>query len=302
MDSCSPREHRPEFGRWQVLTLPCGGLHLDGGAMFGSVPRVLWQNFISPDDQHRIPLKMRLLLIREIDGDRVILVDTGVGDKEGASFRDRFSIDEPPGESGTPLERALNSAGSSPAEITDVVITHLHFDHGGGVTRLADDGSVEPAFPRARHWLQRANLDTAREPNPRERASYLSENVVPLLDVDLELLDGEEEIFPGIRVEPSDGHTLGMQTLRLEGGGRVLRYLADLAPTSHHLRAAFTMGYDICAMTVLAEKERTLTAAIEEEALLVLEHDPVVAVSSVTEKRGKLGPGEPGVISGSPEG
>jgi len=302
VNSGQQQEFGSKFGRWQVLTLPCGGLSLDGGAMFGSVPRVLWQKLISPDEEHRIPLAMRLLLIRDLDGDRLVLVDTGLGDKEDPSFCDRFAVEEPGGNGGTPLERALATVGVEARQVTDLVLTHLHFDHGGGVSRKSADGTYEPAFPSARHWLQRSNLETAREPSRRERASYLPRNVDPLADVDLELLDGDEEIFPGISVERCDGHTLGMQTLRLEGGGRVLRYLADLAPTSHHLRLAFTMGYDICATTVLAEKERTLRAAHEEEALLVLEHDPVVAVSTIVDRGGKRVPGEAGVIEGSPEG
>ena len=265
---------------WRVRTFESGSLGLDGGAMFGSVPRPLWERLIPPDAQHRIPLAMRLLLLEEVDGDRLVLVDGGIGDKEDMTFRERFCVVS------DPLRVALHAASIDPDQITDVVITHLHFDHAGGLTSREGD-RVVPVLPKARHWLQRRNHDNCNDPNPRERASYLRENLDPLREVELELLDGEEEIFPGVRVEPSDGHTDGMQTVRVEGGGEVIRYLADLAPTHHHVRLPFCMGYDMCAKTVLAEKARMVAAARDEGAILLFEHDPHFAAGRLIEKKGR---------------
>ncbi|MFQ5654486.1 MAG: MBL fold metallo-hydrolase [Planctomycetota bacterium] len=277
-----------KFGDWRVQTLACGRFALDGGAMFGAVPRVLWERRIAPDAAHRIPMAMRLLLVRHRSGRPTILVDAGVGDKFDAAFRDRFAIEGPQvGGDGPPLFKVLAAAGVSPGEVTDVVITHLHFDHGGGFIVRESGGDAVPAFPGARHYLQGANLDTAEHPNPRERASYIPENFRPLREIDLVLLEGGEEIRPGIRLIPSHGHTAGMQTVRVEGGGRVLHYLADLAPTHHHLHIPFTMGYDICAREIMLEKERLLRVALEEEALLIFEHDPHVEAAIAGFDRGK---------------
>lgn len=278
------------FGRWLTRTIDCGGLHLDGGAMFGSVPRVVWQRCIEPDLEHRIPLATRLLLLEDTESDRVVVVDAGVGDKEEASFRERFAVWLPEGSDEPPLRRSIRNSGVDPDRVTDVIITHLHFDHAGGATRLDETGHSCAVFPAATHWVQQGNWDTALAPNPREKASYLLQNIEPLEGTPLQLIDGDGEILPGIRVERVDGHTLGMQTVRVEGGGQVLRYLADLAPTRHHLRPAWTMGYDISSITAVEEKFRILGAALDEEALLVLEHDPEFATARVEQKNGKIGP------------
>lgn len=243
--------------------------------MFGSVPRAVWEGCIPPDEAHRIPLATRLLLAKNSEENRIVVIDAGVGDKEEESFRERFDVRLPEGDGECPLETAIRNSGHRPDQVTDVIITHLHFDHVGGATRLDSSGDSVPVLPHARHWVQQRNWDTALQPNPRERASYLRTNVEPLEGTALELLDGPGEIMPGISVEEVDGHTLGMQTVRIEGGGRVIRYLADLAPTIHHLRAAWTMGYDIHALKVVEEKQQLLESASAEGALLVLEHDPV---------------------------
>lgn len=269
-------------GDWTVRTFRSGGLSLDGGAMFGSVPRPMWERLIAPDPLHRIPLALRLLLLENPTEGRLVLVDGGVGDKEDEAFRDRFAVE------GSALPAALREAGVDPAAVTDVVITHLHFDHAGGLTTRDSAGTVVPTLPQARHFLQVSNRENCLAPNARERASYLRENIDPLAEIDLELVEGDVEIMPGVRVERTDGHTTGMQTLRIEGGGSVVRYLADLAPTHHHIRLPFTMGYDMCAQTVMEEKARMLAAAREEEATLLFEHDPVVAAAKLVEERGRV--------------
>ncbi len=271
-----------ELGDWRVDVLECGRLGLDGGAMFGAVPRVVWERRIPPDERHRIPLAMRVLLLRHTQTNDVVLVDTGIGTKFDTDFRDAFAIDNPTAAGATtPLELVLRSVDVTIADVTALVLTHLHFDHAGGVT-VRNEGEVVPAAPRAEHFLQRANLETARSPNPRERASYLAENFQPLEAARLTLLDGPEEILPGIRVTPSSGHTTGMQTVRVEGGGRVLRFISDLAPTSHHVHLPFTMGYDLSPRTIMDEKEAAWRQAIDEEATLVFQHDPTVVTGTVS--------------------
>ena len=275
-------EYSARLGDWSVRSLRSGDFALDGGAMFGSVPRPLWERWIAPDALHRIPLALRILVLEHIPSERLVLVDAGIGDKEDAAFRERFAIRSPP------LVEALAAAGYDPARVSDIVLTHLHFDHAGGFTRRDPAGGVVPTFPAARHFLQASNRETALDPHPRERASYFPENVAPLAEVALELVDGDAEVLPGIRVERSDGHTIGMQTVRIEGGGRVVRYLADLAPTHHHVRIPYTMGYDMCARTLMEEKERLFAAAREEGAVLLFEHDATVAAATLVEERGKV--------------
>ena len=282
------------LGDWRVHILECGRLSLDGGAMFGSVPRALWERHIAPDDRHRIPLAMRLLLLEHADGARV-LVDTGVGDKYDDRFRDMFKVRNPVAVAGrTPLETVVAAAGTAPEAITHVVVTHLHFDHGGGVSRRAGShvedsdvggSGVEPVFPGAEHFLQARNLETARQPNARERASYLPANVEVLSAVPLGLLDGACEILPGLSVIPSEGHTAGMQVVRPEGGGQVVYYVADLSPTRHHVHLPYSMGYDQCARQVLEEKSALWPRVVEEDAVVVFEHDPVFAAGTIGRDR-----------------
>ncbi|MCI0652153.1 MAG: MBL fold metallo-hydrolase [Planctomycetes bacterium] len=277
------------FGDWRVDLLECGRFALDGGAMFGSVPRVLWERWIAPDASHRIPMVMRVLLLRNEALAASVLVDAGIGDKFDERFRSMFDIHHPGVAAGrTPLAHALGGAGVAPERITHVVLTHLHFDHAGGSTVRAG-GEALPAFPRARHFLQAANLETAARPNLRERASYLPENFEPLRALPLDLLRGSEEILPGLRVFVSNGHTQGMQCVRLEGGGGVLYYLADLAPTHHHLRVPYTMGYDLSAREIMEEKQRLWPRIIEEEAVIVFEHDSQLAAATLEERDGKHG-------------
>ncbi|OUU24458.1 MAG: hypothetical protein CBC13_03410 [Planctomycetia bacterium TMED53] len=278
---------KTKLGSWEISTIEGGGLFLDGGAMFGSVPRVVWENCISPDSSHRIPLATRLMIAENPDMQRLVVIDAGVGDKEEQAFRDRFAVWLPEGSSGTPLERAIEGAGFDVNLVTDLIVTHLHFDHVGGATKIDSAAESVPVFPNARHWVQKRNWETALNPNIRERASYLRQNVEPLEATDLQLLDGSSEILPGISVEEVDGHTLGMQTVRIEGGGKVVRYLADLAPTIHHLKAAWTMGYDINPLKVVAEKQALLEAAVEEDALLALEHDPENPWARIEQDQGR---------------
>ncbi len=260
------------IGDWTVRTLEAGALWLDGGAMFGSVPKPLWTRTNPADERNRIRLAMRTLLL-EGHGRRV-LVDTGLGDKSDERFRDLFRVEDEP-----PLAASLAAAGLTPADVTDVVLTHLHFDHAGGATRRLD-GRLVPTFPQARYWVQRRNWDNAHAPNPRERASYLGEHFDPLAEAGvLEFVEGAAEPWPGFRLITADGHTRGQQLVRVSGGGETLYFVADLIPTAAHVRIPFVMGYDVAAIETMTEKRELLAAAVRERAWIVLEHDPDTALA-----------------------
>jgi glyoxylase-like metal-dependent hydrolase (beta-lactamase superfamily II) len=261
------------FGDWTVATVETGHLWLDGGSMFGSVPKPLWSRSHPPDERNRIRLAMRCLLL-EGHGRRV-LVDVGVGDKFPPKLVDIYRVEH----DAATLEGSLAALGLAPADITDVVLTHLHFDHAAGSTRREGDRLV-PAFPRARYAVQRRNLENARHPNPRERASYMAENFEPLVEAGvLEAWDGPGTPWPGVEVVTADGHTRGQQLVRVAGGGSVLYYVADLIPTASHVRIPFVMGYDVAAIETMEEKRVLLGRAASEGAWICLEHDPEIALA-----------------------
>jgi glyoxylase-like metal-dependent hydrolase (beta-lactamase superfamily II) len=260
------------LGEWTLHTVEAGGLWLDGGAMFGSVPKPLWSKTNPPDERNRIHLAMRCALL--VGHGRRVLVDVGLGEKSDAKFRDIFRVEDHPR-----LEDSLAALGFAPADVTDVVLTHLHFDHAGGST--ARDGErLVPRLPNARWHVQRANWDNAHAPNPRERASYLRENFDPLAEAGvLDWWDGAAKPWPGVTMIPAQGHTRGQQLVRVEGGGRVAYFVADLIPTASHVRIPFVMGYDVAAIETMAEKQALLAQAADEGAWIVIEHDPDVALA-----------------------
>lgn len=260
------------LGDWTARTIEAGALWLDGGSMFGSVPKPLWSRTNPADERNRIRLAMRTLLL-EGPGRRV-LVDTGLGTKDDDRFREIFRVEDEPS-----LEHSLRAAGVAPADITDVLLTHLHFDHAGGATRREGEQLV-PTFPNAKYWVQRRNWENAHAPNPRERASYLSENFDPLEAAGvLGLVDGAAELWPGIQLVLADGHTRGQQLIRASGGGETLYFVADLIPTAAHVRIPFVMGYDMAAIETMTEKRSLLERAVAERAWIVLEHDPDTALA-----------------------
>lgn len=260
------------LGDWRVSILESGYLWLDGGSMFGSVPKPLWSRTYPPDEKNRIRLAMRCLLL-EGRGRRV-LVDVGVGDKFSPKLTEIYRVEH----DATTLERALAARGLAPADVTDVLLTHLHFDHAGGSTRRDGDRLV-PTFPRARYHVQARNLDNARKPNPRERASYLPENFEPLAEANvLATFDGAGSPWPGIELIPAHGHTRGQQLVRVAGPEGALYYVADLIPTAAHVRIPFVMGYDMAAIETMQEKRALLARAAGEGAWVLLEHDPEIAL------------------------
>ena len=259
-----------QIGRYRLSSIETGRFALDGGAMFGVVPKALWEKKIPADARNRIPMAVRTLLLEELAGPRKILVDTGIGQKWDSKGQEIYGIDH-----GTlRLETSLAAKGLTPADISDVLLTHLHFDHAGGATRRVD-GRLVPTFPRATYWVQRRNLAWAENPVEKDRASYLQENWKPLQEHgQLQVLDAAGEWLPGIELLLSDGHTQCMQLPHVHGPEGHLLYCADLIPTSAHVPVAWTMGYDNHPITVMEEKKRILERASAEGWTLFFEHDP----------------------------
>lgn len=264
-----------EFGSWKVDLLETGRFKLDGGAMFGVIPKPLWNKTNPADERNRIDMTMRALCLRR--GDRVILVDTGVGRKESGKFQNIFSIDF----SVVSLETGLSALGVSAEEVTDVILTHLHFDHVGGCVRN-EGGDLGPMFPNATHYVQRRQWEWAMAPSDRDRASFIDDNYLPLREAGLlQLLDGEEEIFEDMELHIVDGHTFGQQLVRVRNGDASLLYAADLIPMSAHVPGPWIMGYDLQPLVTLKEKYEILTRAVGDRDILLFEHDPFVEAATV---------------------
>ena len=269
------------LGDFELITLSDGFIGLDGGAMFGVVPRTLWEKKLPPDDSNRIPLGMRPLIVR--NGKTTAIIDAGCGDKMDAKLAQIYKLDRR-----YHLDHALAAAGLSPDDIDLVVASHLHFDHVGGFTKIGKDGSVVPRFPKARYIAHRAEWEDATHPHERNRASYLQENFVPLKDAGvLTLVDDAAEIIPGVRYRRSGGHTQHHQVVMIESGGRTAVFTADMYPTSVHIPDPWVMGYDLYPMDTLAFKRAFAREAIEREYLLYFEHDPSMAAGYLREQDGK---------------
>jgi glyoxylase-like metal-dependent hydrolase (beta-lactamase superfamily II) len=270
------------LGRFRVHEVRDGTFALDGGAMFGVIPKALWSRHCTPDAQNRIRLALRCLLIE--DGERRILVDVGIGTKADDKQRGLYAIDQ----SAYDLDRELARAGASREQITDVVLTHLHFDHAGGTTRLEGDG-LTLSFPRATHHLQRRNWKWARQPSDKDAGSFRAENFA-LLEKSgrLHLLEGHTELYPGVELFISEGHTVGLQLVRLTDGDASLVYCGDLVPTAAHLKPAWVMAYDLYPLTTIEEKKFLLAEAVESRTILFLEHDPDLAACTVREQDGQV--------------
>ncbi|HAV22608.1 MAG: MBL fold metallo-hydrolase [Ignavibacteria bacterium GWA2_55_11] len=258
------------IGPYTITALETGRFALDGGAMFGIVPWVFWSASNPPDNRQRITLAARCLLVR--GNGRTILVDNGNGDKWGAKLRDIYRLDM----SRFSLSTSLAAAGVTPNDITDVILTHLHFDHAGGSTILVD-GKPVPAFPRAKYYVQKDHWDWSRQPTDRDRASFMKDDYLPLHEQGmLEYIDGEGELFPGIRLVVTNGHTTAQQLPLITDGVQSLLFCCDLIPTASHVPYPYIMGYDLRPLVTLDEKKRILPRAYEERWTLFLEHDPDV--------------------------
>jgi methylmalonyl-CoA epimerase len=271
---------RHTLGDLELISVSDGFLSLDGGAMFGVVPRTLWESRLPPDDRHRIPLGMRPLLVR---GEQTVLIDAGCGDKMDAKSAEIYGLDR-----AYHLDHALADAGLSAEDIDLVVASHLHFDHVGGFTARTADGRLVPRFPRARYVAHRQEWDDATHPHERNRASYLAENFVPLQEAGvLTLVDDDAAIMPGVRYRRSGGHTAHHQVVMIESGGRTAVFAADMYPTAVHIPDPWVMGYDLYPMDTLAFKRAFAREAIEREYLIFFEHDPSMAAGILREAGGR---------------
>jgi len=269
-----PDVPRLEGPRARVSAIDAGSLWLDGGAMFGVVPKPLWVRRSPADEKNRIPLAMRCLLIETEEA--TVLVDTGLGNKESEKFRSIYGVSNDG--SPTRLESSLAALGLEPADIDIVVATHLHFDHAGGGTTRMEDGTVRPAFPGSRYLVSRGEYEFALRDNERIRASYMSDNFEPLAAAGcLDLAADGDEISPGVRFVPTPGHTPHHQSVQVDLGDGVLLFLADLVPTTAHLPLPWIMGYDVEPLVTLESKRQTLTRAARENWWLAFEHDPFTA-------------------------
>jgi glyoxylase-like metal-dependent hydrolase (beta-lactamase superfamily II) len=269
-----------KIGDLELVPLLDGYFRLDGGAMFGVVPKPLWEGRAPADERNRIRLGLRPLLVR---GARTMIIDAGIGSKMDGKSTDIYAIDRSDN-----LDRSLAAAGISAADVDIVLASHLHFDHAGGFTERLPSGALVPRFRRARYVVRTKEWDDATHPHERNRASYLAENFVPLADHGvLDLVDGDETIMPGVRVVRTGGHTMHHQIAMIESGSRTAVFAADLMPTTAHVDEPWIMGYDLYPMDTLAFKRTFVREAIDREYLVFFEHDPEIAAGFIREKNGR---------------
>jgi glyoxylase-like metal-dependent hydrolase (beta-lactamase superfamily II) len=271
------------FGDYRVEVIPDCEFRLDGGAMFGVVPRNLWSRACPPDDQNRIRMNMNCLFIEA--GAERILIDTGIGDKWAEKHSTMYGIDRR-----RTLGESLRAvAGVGAEDISIVINTHLHFDHAGGNTTTDASGKAVPSFPNARYFVSRAEYEHAEAPSERDRASYLPENWRPLQESDqLELKEAEYEVVPGLRMETHAGHNRSMQCARLEREGKTLFGFADLVPMRAHVPFAWIMGFDLYPVETLEAKKKLLPQAAREEWTCLFYHDPDGPLGRIVNDAGKL--------------
>jgi glyoxylase-like metal-dependent hydrolase (beta-lactamase superfamily II) len=263
------------IGQLTVHAIQSGGQKLDGGAMFGVVPKPLWERRIPADDRNRIQLGMRCLLIEHPSG--LVLIDTGAGNKEDDKFKQIYGLDNEGADGRTCLEDGLRAVGARPEDVAIVINTHLHFDHAGGNTWSDEAGTVKPSFPNARYFVKRGEYDYATHPNERTGASYFPRNFMPVVSEGMfEFVSREREIVKGIRVIPTPGHTPFHQSVLIESGGERGFFLADMLPTHAHLPLPWIMGYDVEPLVTLETKRRILRRAEDEHWLLIFEHDATI--------------------------
>jgi glyoxylase-like metal-dependent hydrolase (beta-lactamase superfamily II) len=270
-----------QLGEFTLTPVLDGYFRLDGGAMFGVVPRPLWETVAPPDERNRIRLAMRAWLVQ--GHGRTVLIDAGAGGKLGPKAEEIYGFDGVPS-----LIASLAAAGVAPSEVDVVIASHLHFDHAGGFTARDAGGTVRPQFPRARHIVRRGEWDDARRPHERNRASYFDENYAPLEAAGLlDLVDTDGEVLPGIRLRRTGGHTRHHQIVEMVSGGRSAIFAADLLPTAAHLPLPYIMAYDLYPMETLDFKRAFLAEAVEREHLILFEHDPLVAAGVIRGASGK---------------
>lgn len=258
-----------KIGKYDLFTIQSGFIGLDGGAMFGIIPKPLWEKTNPADEVNRVTLATRNLLL--VSDTKKILIDTGMGNKWDEKSRNIFRIDE-----NLSLEKALLQKGFSFEEITDVILTHLHFDHTGGSTKFQNEKLV-PAFPNATYHVQKQNFNYALNPTDRDRGSYLKENFEPLAKEGVLNLLTENYFDENISLEIINGHTFGQQMIKISDGSKTVLYCADLLPFVSHIRLPYIMAYDLQPLVTLAEKKKYLKQALDENWILYFGHDPEYA-------------------------
>jgi glyoxylase-like metal-dependent hydrolase (beta-lactamase superfamily II) len=273
--------HYMHFGDIEVRFLDAGPFGLDGGSMFGVVPKVLWEKKSPPDANNRIRMRANSLLVRTQR--KNILIETGNGAKMDAKLRSIYNVPE-----GHPLLDSLSQVGLKPDQIDLVINTHLHFDHCGGNTSITN-GRILPTFRRARYVVQRTELEHAMNPTERDRASYFPENFAPISKQGLwDLVDGDIEIVPGISVARIPGHNASIQAVLISGGGKTLAFVADLLPTRHHIPLPWIMAYDLYPLQSLETKRQWIPRMLQGQWIVVFGHDPDVPAATLHESAGKV--------------
>lgn len=269
------------LGDLELTPLLDGYFRLDGGAMFGVVPKTLWEKRAPADDRNRITMAMRPLLVR---GERLMIIDAGAGDKMDEKSAAIYGFDR-----GDNLDVTMARAGVRADAIEIVLASHLHFDHAGGFTARDAAGGAIPRFPRARYVINRGEWEDATHPHERNRASYLAENYVPLQDAGVvDFMDGDGEVMPGVRVRRTGGHTRHHQIVYLESGGKTAVFAADLIPSTAHVDVPWIMAYDLFPMETLEFKRAFVREAIDREYLIFFEHDPLVPAGYIRQKEKRL--------------
>jgi glyoxylase-like metal-dependent hydrolase (beta-lactamase superfamily II) len=277
------------LGALELTPLSDGFFALDGGAMFGVVPKPLWERVAPADARNRIRMAMRPLLVRGIRRQpdapaTTLLIDAGCGDKLDAKAAGIYAVNRT-----RHLDHALGDAGLTAGDIDLVLASHLHFDHAGGFTARGSGGVVGPRFPRARYIVRAGEWDDATHPNERTRASYLEENLVPLRDAGVvTFVDEDCEIASGVRVRRTGGHTMHHQIVMIESAGKTAVFMADLVPSAAHIPLPWIMGYDLYPLDTLEFKRAFLREAVEGEYLVFFEHDPEIAAGYLREKNGRI--------------
>jgi glyoxylase-like metal-dependent hydrolase (beta-lactamase superfamily II) len=273
------------FGNFELYPVEAGRIKLDGGAMFGVVPKTLWSKKIPADDKNRILMGMRCLLIKSKETDKIYLVDNGSGDKFNEKMAAIYGLDYEHSD----LISSLKKCGVEPSDITDMVFTHLHFDHCGGTTTFDESGEIKEVFPNATYHVNRRHWKTAIQPNAREKASFFSENINPIKNSGkLNQLEDNHEFENGFNTLTMDGHTTGQLLPVFTNNGSKIIYAADLIPTFAHISLPWVMGYDMKPLQTLAEKDAFLNQVVQNGWYLFLEHDAEHEIVTVLKENGKF--------------
>lgn len=258
------------IGPFELYTIETGDFRLDGGAMFGVVPKTLWSRGLTADEKNRIPMTMRCLLIKSTNTGKLYLIDNGAGTKFNDKMENIYQLDQ----TSKNLEHSFAEHGFKFEDVSDVIFTHLHFDHCGGTSFYNDNNELELTFPNATYHVVESHWKTANNPNAREKASFLPENINPIKNSGkLHLVEEGIEYEPGLSTVVVNGHTIGQQLPKIEADGKTLVFVADLLPTHVHVPLPWVMGYDMYPVQTLTEKDRFLKTAADKKWNLYLEHD-----------------------------